>query len=73
MVYPTVDGVIETLALTGLESAIKDVRVMTKLRQLLREQKDAVAEKWMYSVDYRLESPNAIRRKAIDHILRILR
>ena len=73
MVYPTVDGVIETLALTGLESAIKDVRVMTKLRQLLREQKDAVAEKWMYSVDYRLETPNAIRRKAIDHILRILR
>ena len=73
MVYPTADGVVETLALTGLESAIKDVRIMTKLRQLIRERRDEAAEKWMASIDYRLAEPMDIRREAIDHILRMSR
>ena len=71
MVYPTADGVVETLALTGLESAIKDVRIMTKLRRLLREHRDAAAEKWLRSINYTLDDPQTIRRAAIDHILRI--
>jgi hypothetical protein len=73
MVYPTADGVVETLALTGLESAIKDVRVMTKLRQLLRERRDAAAEGWISSIDYRLTEPEDIRKQAVDHILRLVR
>ena len=73
MVYLTADGVVETLALTGLESAIKDVRIMTKLRQLIRERRDEAAEKWMASIDYRLAEPMDIRREAIDHILRMSR
>ena len=71
MVYPTVDGVVETLALTGLESAIKDVRVMTKLRQLLRNRPDLAAQRWLDSIDYRIADPVDIRRAAIDHILRL--
>ncbi|MBR3820058.1 MAG: hypothetical protein IKJ37_00405, partial [Kiritimatiellae bacterium] len=71
MVYPTVDGVVETLALTGLESAIKDVRVMTKLRQLLRKHTDLAAVKWMESIDYRIANPVDVRRTAIDYILRL--
>jgi hypothetical protein len=73
MVYPTVDGVVETLALTGLESAIKDVRVMTKLRQLLRNRPDLAAQRWLDSIDYRIADPVDIRRAAIDHILRLSR
>lgn len=72
MVYPTVDGVVETLALTGLESAIKDVRVMTKLRQLLRERSDQEAEKWMNTIDYRMAEPADVRKAAIEHILRLV-
>jgi hypothetical protein len=72
MVYPTADGVIETLALTGLESAIKDVRIMTKLRQLLRENLDAAAEKWLKSINYTLDNPADVRRAALDHIKRIV-
>jgi hypothetical protein len=71
MVYPTADGAVETLALTGLESAIKDVRVMTCLRELVRECGDKRAAKWLKSIDYALVSPADIRREAIDHILRI--
>jgi hypothetical protein len=71
MVYPTADGAVETLALTGLESAIKDVRVMTCLRELVRECGDKRAAKWLKSIDYALASPADIRREAIDHILRI--
>jgi hypothetical protein len=72
MVYPTADGVIETLALTGLESAIKDVRIMTKLRQLLRGSQDAAAEKWLKSINYTLDNPADVRRAALDHIKRIV-
>ena len=73
MLYPTVDGAIETLALTGLESAIKDVRYMTKFRQLLRARSDAEAQKWFDAIDFSSVDPAQIRRETIDWILRLAR
>ena len=72
MIYPTVDGGIETIALTGLESAIKDVRYMTKFRQLLRARPDALARKWYDAIDFSATDPAQIRRETIDWILRLL-
>lgn len=71
MLYPTLDGVVETIAFTGLESAIRDVRYLTKFRQLLRERPNAAAQKWYDSVDFGQDDPAAIRAAAIDWILRI--
>jgi hypothetical protein len=69
--YPTLDGAIETLAITGLESAIKDVRYMTKLRQLLRAKPNPAAQKWLDSIDFSTAEPSVVRRETIDWILRI--
>ena len=71
MLYPTLDGAAETIALTGLESAIKDVRYLTKFRQLLRAHPNAAAQKWYDSVDFDRDDPAAIRAAAIDWILRL--
>lgn len=71
MLYPTLDGVVETIAFTGLESAIRDVRYLTKFRQLLRERPNAAAQKWYDSVDFGQDDPAAIRAAAIDWILRL--
>ncbi|MDE3276712.1 MAG: hypothetical protein PUJ80_11910 [Verrucomicrobiota bacterium] len=71
MLYPTLDGVVETIAFTGLESAIRDVRYLTKFRQLLREHPNAAAQKWYDSVDFGQDDPAAIRAAAIDWILRL--
>ena len=73
MLYPTVDGAIETLALTGLESAIKDVRYMTKFLQMLRARHDAEAQKWFDALDFSSTDPAQIRRETIDWILRLMR
>lgn len=69
IVYPTTDGVIETLALTGLESAIKDVRILTKLRQLLRAKPNARAQAWFDGLRPEVDDLVRIRREAIDWIL----
>lgn len=71
VLYPTVDGAIETLALTGLESAIKDIRYMTKFRQLLRLKPNAEAQRWFDELDFSTADPAAIRRETIDWILRL--
>lgn len=73
VLYPTVDGAIETLALTGLESAIKDIRYMTKFRQLLRAKPDAEAKRWFDATDFSSTDPATIRRETIDWILRLQR
>ena len=72
ILYPTVDGAIETLALTGLESAIKDVRCMTKFRQLLRAKPNAAAQRWFDSIDFASADPAQLRRETIDWILRLM-
>lgn len=73
ILYPTLDGAIETIAISGLESAIKDVRYMTKFRQLLRSKPDAEAQKWFDSIDFSTAEPSLIRRETIDWILRLSR
>ncbi|MDD4018964.1 MAG: hypothetical protein PHV28_13600, partial [Kiritimatiellae bacterium] len=71
IVYPTTDGVIETLALTGLESAIKDVRYMTKFRQLLRAKPNAAAQAWFDGLKPETDDLAKTRRETIDWILRL--
>ena len=71
MVYPTTDGVIETLALTGLDSAIKDVRYMSLFRRLLRERPNAAAQKWLDAVDFTTVPLGKLRRELVDWILRV--
>lgn len=73
MLYPTLDGVVETVALTGLESAIKDVRYITKFRQMLRARPDAAAQKWYESVDFANDDPAVIRQAAIEWIVRLMK
>ena len=70
MLYPTTDGVIETLSFTGLASAIKDIRYMTKLRQQLRAKPNAAAQKWLDSLDYSTADLASVRRRLIDWILK---
>jgi hypothetical protein len=70
VVYPTADGVIETLALTGLESAIKDVRIMTKFRQALRAKPCPEAQAWFDGIDFASADLVEVRRQAVDWILK---
>jgi hypothetical protein len=71
VVYATVDGVIETLALTGLESAIKDVRYMALFRKLLAAHPDAVAQKWFEELKPYEDDSARVRRETIDWILKL--
>lgn len=73
ILYPTADGVIETLALTGLESAIKDVRVLTKFRQLLRAHPNPEAKVWFDGLKPEVDDLVRVRREAIDWILALCR
>ena len=70
MLYPTTDGVIETLSFTGLASAIKDIRYMTKLRQQLRAKPNAAAQEWLGSLDYSTADLASVRRQLVDWILK---
>ena len=71
IMYLTTDGVIETLPLSGLESAIKDIRIMTKFRQLLRAHPDPKAEAWFASLKPEVDDLVRIRRETIDWILKL--
>ena len=71
MEYPTTDGVIETLSLTGLDSAIKDVRYMSLFRQRLRAHPNAEAERWLKSIDYTSASLAGVRHTLVDWILKL--
>ena len=71
IVYATVDGVVETLALTGLESAIKDVRYMALFRRLLAARPDSDAKKWFDDLKPYEDDPASVRRETIDWILKL--
>ena len=71
IVYATIDGVVETLALTGLESAIKDVRYMDYLRKLLKAKPNPAVERWMKEIKPYEDDPAKIRRETIDWILKL--
>lgn len=70
-VYPTADGVIETLALTGLESAIKDVRYLAKFRETLRHHPDASAQEWYDGLKPETDDLVEVRKQAVDWILKL--
>ena len=70
-VYGTIDGVVETLALTGLSSAIKDVRYMALFRKLLKAHPDAAAQQWFDGLKPYEDDPARVRRETIDWILKL--
>ena len=72
IVYPTTDGVIGTTALTGLESAIKDCRILTKFRQMLRAKPNAAAQTWFDALKPETFDLVKTRREAIDWILKLM-
>ena len=71
--YGTVDGTVETIEMTGLHDAIKDVRYMTKFRQLLRRTKDPEAQAWYDSLDFKNGDLVKIRRQTVNWIKRLMR
>ena len=65
------DGVVETLALTGLSSAIKDVRYMALFRKLLKAHPNAAAQQWFDGLKPYEDDPARVRRETIDWILSV--
>ena len=72
MMHPTVDGVIATTELAGLESAIKDCRILTKFRQLLRAKPNAAAQAWFDGLKPETDDLVKSRREAVDWILKLM-
>ena len=71
IVYPTRDGVVPTVALAGLESAIKDVRIFSLLRKLARQKGCSDATAWMEAQDFDRCDLAAVRRRALDWIVKM--
>ena len=71
MAYPTTDGVIETLSITGLHDAMKDIRYMTKLRQLLRQTPNQDVQRWFDSINFETADLTQVRDQTLDWILKL--
>lgn len=81
LVYPTADGVIDTLAWEGFREGIDDIRYATKLKQEADraiksgnvEAKHAAkkALMWLELLDDRTADLNAVRSEMIEYILKI--
>ena len=77
-VYPTVDGVVSTIALAGLREGIDDIRYATKLKQLIKQHKNgSKAQLAVMAQDYLNEitatgSLKLIRLEIINYILKLL-
>jgi hypothetical protein len=83
MVYPTVNGVVDTLHWEGYREGVDDVRYITTLQHDLNEakkdakagkQKEAIAAadkfiRELKSRDLKSEDPSALRKEIIGHIL----
>ncbi len=77
--YPTVDGVIDTIAFEGYREAIDDIRYATTLTKAMkgaRKSRDAdmmktaeAAEKWLSEIDPMADDLNRIRAKIIEYTL----
>jgi hypothetical protein len=75
--YPTVDGIVETLALEGLREGAKDVKLATMLRQTVSAakaagrlpQKAAEAAEWLEALDPQTADLDAVRTGLIERIL----
>jgi hypothetical protein len=81
MVYPTSDGVIDTIAWEGFREGIDDVRYATRLRQVAdaaiatgRVEPAHAAKKalmWLELLDEKTADLNATRQEMIEYILKI--
>lgn len=82
MAYPTVEGLIDTLAWEGFREGIDDIRYATKLKQVAAEAeagknaKAQVAAKtaltWLEDTDAKRTDLNAMRMEMIAHIEKIM-
>ena len=70
LAYLTRSGAVPTLAMCGLDDAIKDVRYLSLFHSLLKECRDEKAEKWFESIDFS-SHPATVRKQAIDWILKL--
>jgi len=80
--YPTVDGVVGTIAWEGYREARDDVRYVTKLQQLIdasmasgderRKRAALLATRCLEAIDVEDDNLDAVRGKIINHILELL-
>lgn len=78
-VYPTVDGVVDTIAWEGSREAVDDIRYATLLKTLCskaagdesKEKISSEAEAWFQSIDFDSADLDAVRLKMIDYILKL--
>jgi len=82
-VYPTVDGVIDTIAWEGYREGVDDVRYLTTLMQTIKEAKNskdknmqqrvAAAEVYINELkqDVEARNPDSVRLEIIDYILKL--
>lgn len=81
MVYPTADGVVDTIAWEGFREGIDDIRYATKLKQVAREAIQSgdikavyAARKalmWLELLDAKTADLRAVRLEMINYILKI--
>ncbi|MDD2706991.1 MAG: hypothetical protein PHV34_03200 [Verrucomicrobiae bacterium] len=79
--YPTVDGVIDTIAWEGYREGIDDVRYLSTLLKAIEENKNSAnagkkqqaleAQKYLKSFDAEKGDSDSIRREIIRHILEL--
>jgi len=79
MVYPTKEGVIDTLAWEGFREAVDDIRYATKLRELAFEAVASadvderyagkMALQWLANLDEKTADLNTARMEMINHIM----
>ncbi|MFH2068598.1 MAG: hypothetical protein ABII89_03940, partial [Candidatus Omnitrophota bacterium] len=78
-VYPTVNGVIDTIAWEGYREAMDDIRYGTTLKLLIEETKKSgakteiarEAEEYLKNLDVKDKSPDLIRLEIIAYILKL--
>jgi hypothetical protein len=79
--YPTVEGVVATLAMEGLREAVDDVRYATTLRQAIRQAlqggaaeiraKAASASEWLEGLDARTADLDVARAEMVRRLLEL--
>ena len=78
-VYPTANGVIDTIAWEGYREGIDDVRYATTLRFAIKQAKNSQnqqermkaqeAEKWLAEVDLKSADLDVVRAKMVDYVI----
>lgn len=79
LTYPTVDGVIDTIAWEGYREAVNDVRYLTTLLTAIRQAKDrhthdadiAKAEAFLRDMDVLNGDLDTLRTQIVQHILKL--